>query len=227
MSKTDNQIERIGAIDLEAYRHLRTILCQHQNAAVKTISRTTLHKCAKTFGMLDGNNLMLDSDSELTILMDFCIYSHRQKGKSLTGKYLAKLAPTEAGDEAVVREAMARPRYSMYRIEKSIPGSGLHVRDLVRGDSLFLVDKMLSKTLKSGRVLGGRLIPTPSYWITTGACFPLSEDVVAEVEGTFLPALRMTEGDLTSLSEKAEEELATVVIGAGMEGGTTSMVRYQ
>jgi len=216
----------LACTDWEEYQRLRVILRQHQNAAVKTISGFTFRKCAKTFGMLDGNKLMLESESELTILMDFCIYSHRQK-RTLMEKYLAKLPPTDDADEKVVREAMSQSRYSMYRIEKIIQGSGLHVHDLVRGNRLFLVDETLSKTLKTGALLGGRLIPLPGYWITTGACFPLSEEVVEDVEEVFLRALKMTEGDVSSLSAEAEEELAAVVIGAAMEDGTTSMVDYQ
>ena len=200
---------------------------QHQNAAVKTISRTILRKCARMFDLLDGDTLLLESDSELTILMDFCIYSHRHRRTTLMAKYLAKLPPPQDADEMLLREAMAQPRYSMYRIEKIIQGSGLHVRDLVRGDSLFLVDEALGKSLKAGAILGGRLIPLPGYWITTGACFPLSEEVVEDVEEVFLPVLKVTEGDVPSLSAEAEEELATVVIGAAMNDGTTSMVKYQ
>ena len=115
---------------LDAYHRLRGLLTHHQNAACKTISRGLLRSSAKMFGMLEGNKLLLESDSELTILMDFCIYSRHQKGKTVVEKYLAKLPPTDDADEKMVREAMAHPRFSMYRAEKVIRGSGLHVRDV-------------------------------------------------------------------------------------------------
>jgi hypothetical protein len=53
----------LATTNWDEYRRLRVILRKHQNAAVKTISGTTFRKCAKTFGMLDGKKLMLESDT--------------------------------------------------------------------------------------------------------------------------------------------------------------------
>ncbi|MGE5608006.1 MAG: hypothetical protein ACM359_02020 [Bacillota bacterium] len=214
-------------INLDHYRRLRERMLRHHNALVKTTPRSTFRKCAKRLGLLEGNTLGVESESELIILTDYCLYSHRQRGRNLVEKYLAKLPPADDPDEQGLREAMSNARFSLFRVEQVIRGTGVFVRDLVRGDGLFVVDELLSRTMRQGRLLGGRLVPFPDYWITTGAGFPVSQETVALVQAIFLPALKFTEGDLSQLRPAADEELATVVIGAALQEGTTSDIEYR
>ena len=81
-------------VDLRRHRRLRIILTNHQNSAVKAVPRTAFRKWAKTFGLVEGRKLLLESDGELTILLDFLIYHHRQRGTTLVQKYLATLPPS-------------------------------------------------------------------------------------------------------------------------------------
>jgi hypothetical protein len=214
------------AVDLNHHRRLRAVLTRHQNLAVTTVPRTALRKWAGAFGLLEGNTLQLDSDGELTILFDFLVYHHRQRGKSLVQKYLAALPPTDDPDETLVRRAMAAPRFSMFEIAESHSFTGVTVRDRVRGGTLFVVDEALSTSAKPGQVLALRLLPLPDYHMTSGAGFPLSLGVVRTVEQVFLPVLRTTVKAPADLPPPAEDELAAVVVGAAMKEGTTGDIEF-
>ena len=123
---------------------------------------------------------------------------------------------------------MAGPRFSMFELMESHSFTGVVVRDLVRGGRTFVVDEALSTSAKPGLLLACRLLPLPDYWMTSGAGFPLSPEVVQTVQQVFLPALKVLEGrDMTRLSPEAEDELAVVVIGAAMREGTTGDIEFR
>jgi hypothetical protein len=92
-------------VDLKHHRRLRAVLTSHQNRAVQSVPRTTFRKWAQTFGLVEGDKLLLESEGELTILLDFLIDHHRQRGKTLVQKYLAKLPLTDEPEEKLVRPA--------------------------------------------------------------------------------------------------------------------------
>ena len=215
-------------VDLKHHRRLRAVLTSHQNRAVQSVPRTTFRKWAKTFGLVEGDKLLLESEGELTILLDFLIYHHRQRGKTLVQTYLAKLPLTDEPEEKLVRQAMAGPRFSMFEVRESHSFTGIVVRDLVQGGVAFVVDEALSTSAKPGLLLASRLLPLPDYWMTSGAGFPLSPEVVEVVKGVFLPALKTVQGhDLAELVSAAEDELAAVVIGVAMRDGTTGDIEFK
>jgi hypothetical protein len=213
-------------INLDEYRRLRDLIRRHHSAVVETLPRATLLKCAKMFGLLRKNKLLLESESELTILMDYCIYTHRQRGRSLMDLYLAKLVTTNDPADQEIAEAMLKARFSIFKFQQVHPGRGVTVVDLVRGDSLLLVDEALSRSMAKGSVLATRVLPFPSFWVTTGAGFPISEDVLWLVMKVLVNQFLLTEGDLSHLSVEADAELATTVIGAAFKEKTTASVSY-
>ena len=215
------------SVDLDHHRRLRAILKNHQNAAVKLAGGPAMRRAAKDFGLLRGKTLEIETDGELTILFDHAIYDRRHRGTTAVQRYLAGLAPTDDPDERLVREAMARHRYSMFEIEDVHPGTGLLLRDLVRGGTLFVVDESMSLTGVPGMFMAERVLPLPDYWLPTGGGFPIIPVAVRMIEQTFLPALEATEEDLENLSPEAAQELATVIIGAGFEEGSTGDVEYR
>jgi hypothetical protein len=225
-------------VDREQYRRLRAILRRHHTAVTQLISTTLLTSSARKLDVLEGRNLLLEGESELTIFFDYCLYSRRSKGRNVIDRYLAKLPPTDDPEEQMVRAAMAQDRYSMFRVEAVRQGVGFYLYDLVRHDTLFVVDEMFSQTIKRESLLGGRLLPLPQYWITSGSSFPLSIDVAEMIDDEFIPKLRAKQAKepptpddapptaSARLSDKAHEDLATVVIASALVDGTTSHVRY-
>ncbi len=216
-------------VDLKHYRRLRAILRRHQNAAVKTVPRTAFRTAARKLGLLEGDKLLLESEGELTILFDFLIYHHRQRGKTLVQRYLAKLPASDDPDERSVREAMASSRFSVYKVGQTHPPTGLNMHDHVRGGTLFVVDEAMSTSVTRGQLFADRLLPLPDYWMTSGAGYPVTLGLYYAVKQQFLPALRRARGsrNLSDLSPAAEDELAMLVTSTAMMQGTTADIEYK
>ena len=65
----------------------------------------------------------------------------------------------------------------------------MQFQDMLRGDLLWVVDENLSRTLKRGALLAGRMLPLQTYWMSTGAAFPVSQGVLELVKGALAFAL--------------------------------------
>lgn len=214
-------------VDLKHHRRLRAILSHHQNAAVETVPQTAFRKWGQTFGLLEGRNILLESEGELTIFFDFLVYHHRARGRTLARNYLAKLPPSDDPDEALVRHAMENPRFSIFKIVESHPFTGVAMHDLVRGGTVFVVDEAMSTSVKPGRTLAYRLLPLADYWMTSGAGFPASQDVVNLAESMFPRPLGLTDEHRSNpISSEAEDKLAAAVTKAAFEEGTTGNIGF-
>jgi hypothetical protein len=221
---------RVPTVDSERYQRLRTILRGHQNAAVATISKPLFTRTARAFGLLRGKQLELESDAELTILMDHVIYDRDDRGdrgETPVRRYLRQLRETNDPDERAVRDAMARQRYSVFEVASVHPGIGLVLRDLVRGGTIFVVDKAMSGTAPVGALMAERVLPLPDYWVSSGSGFPITPESAWEVEQTIVPALEKSEEDLAAMSPEGNAELAAALIRLGFEEGSTGEVEYR
>jgi hypothetical protein len=215
------------AVDLDHHRRLRAILREHQNGAAGTCSAAAFRRAAKEFGLLEGNQLGLESDEELIILVDHVIYDRPDRGKTAVRRYLSKLPKADDPDERAVRDAMAGHRYSVFRVEAVHAGTGLALCDLVRGDRLFVVDEAMSGTIARGATLSTRVLPLPDYWLTSGAGFPISAEGAALVESIFRPALELAEDEPPAVLAKLPLDLAVMAIGTGFMEGSTGRVGYR
>ena len=102
----------------------------------------------------------------------------------------------------------------------------MQLQDMLRGDLLWVVDENLSRTLKGGALLAGRMLPLQAYWMSTGAAFPVSQAVLELVKGALIFALGSRRTILPEARAEVEEELERVIIGAGLIEGTTGMISY-
>ena len=218
---------QLPSVDAKRHERFRMSLRRHQNAAVKAIPTPLMRKVARELGLLRGNQLAIDSDGELVILFDHLIYDRKNRGKTTAQRYLEQLPPSDEPVERLVREAMAGQRYSLFEVASLHPGVGLVHRDLVRGGTVFVVDRLMSQTISVGALMAERLLPLPDYWAPTGAGFPITPEAAWEVQQTLLPALEASEEDMANLSPDANAELAAALIRLGFEEGSTGEVAFR
>src|SRR5438105_4903900 len=88
------------------YEHLRNVALRLNDRLVKTLSRRDLDEGGKKLGILRGNTLVLDTEDEIAVLMDYCIYDLRRKGSNAVERYLADSPPPAESDEMVLLQAM-------------------------------------------------------------------------------------------------------------------------
>src|SRR5204863_1157619 len=108
----------------------------------------------------------------IAVLMDYCIYDVRRQGRNAIERFLAETPPPANSDDMVLLQAMRHARYSLFAVESAEPGVGVHVRDLLRDEPLFLVDVGLSRTAAVGLVLAARVMAPDGIGMTTGAALP-------------------------------------------------------
>jgi len=215
------------------YRRLREASRTLHNRLIKALPKDTLTACAKRLGLLSTGRgrqqqdvLLLDDEYELAVLMDYCLYHGRQDdGRTIIEQTLVEAPPASGSDELTLLQAMAEARFSLFIVETTVPGVGVTIRDLLRAESLFLVDLGFSETAPPGMVLTGNVISLPELSMTTGAMLPVHgvvlEDLVRQLPMRFATA---TIGQFRTLSSEAQSELAASVIRACLAGGAASYV---
>lgn len=212
---------------LARYKHLRQVGLELNNRLVETLPRSVLDEGGKKLGILKRNVLTLDTEDELSVLMDYCIYDVRRKGANAVEHYLTTSPPAGDSDEMVLLQAMRQARYTLVAVEAVEPGVGVHVRDLLRDESLFLVDIGFSRTASRGMVLAARVMAPEGTSITTGA--PLLVGVLPPAErDKFLDALLgpFKGADFRNLSPGRASELVATIIRTCLRRGAAERIEY-
>ena len=166
---------------LPRYKRLRKAALRLNNRLVKTLSRSVLDEGGKKLGILQGNVLTLDSEDEIAVLMDYCIYDVRRRGANAVERDLAKSPPTPESDEMTLLQAMRQAYYSLFAVEAVERGVGVHVKDLLRDESLFLVDVGFGSSAPLGMILAARVTVPEGIAMTTGAALPFGVLSAAEM----------------------------------------------
>ena len=166
---------------LHRYRHLREISMDHHSGAIGCLSRPAVVEHARRLGLAVGQNLLMNSDEEMTLIFDLAIYTARE-GRSRAIDRYAKAARVRPGsDEAFMLEAMRRARFSLWKIERPHATIGLVVTDLLRQSEVWLVDDGLQNSATVGTVFASRFWDVDGFAMTAGIVVPIDSDVLAEV----------------------------------------------
>jgi hypothetical protein len=212
---------------LARYKHLRQVGLRLNHRLVKTLSKSVLDEGGKKLGTLKKNVLVLDTEDEIVVLMDYCIHDVRRQGVNAVERYLAESPPAPDSEEMVLLQAMRQARYSLFAVEAAEPGVGVHVRDLLRDEPLFLVDVGFSRTATPGLVLAARVMAPEGISQTTGAALPFGV-LPAANRAEFLGGLATTFKlpDLRHLSPEGAGELAAAVIRTCLQSGAAEHIQY-
>jgi hypothetical protein len=217
---------------LADYHRLREVSRALHNRLIKQLSKPVLTASAEDLGLLGpgpgrhGEDvLLLEDEYEISVLMDYCLYHGRRNGRTVIDQTVADAPPAAGTDELLLLQAMQEARFSVFAVEEAAPGIGVHVRDLLRDEPLFLVDIGFSQTAVPGLVLAGNVISLPQLSMTTGAMLPadgtILEDLVQQLQAQFGTT---TVGQFRQLSRDDQSELAALVIRACLAGGAASYV---
>ena len=78
---------------LDRYKHIRDVRFRLNNLLVGTIPKKTLEDCGRKLGIFRKGTLVFGSESEMSVLMDYCLYYPDHHGGSLVARYLEKSPP--------------------------------------------------------------------------------------------------------------------------------------
>ena len=175
----------------------------------------------------EGDKLVLDTEDEIAVLMDYCLHDVRRHGVNAVEEYIGKFPSAPESDESILLQALRLSRHSLFAVEATEPGVGVHVRDLLRDEPLFLVDVGFSQSASVGMVLATRVTAPEGICMTTGAALPVG--VLSPTKrAQFLDALRTTDKgmDFGKLSPDVKGELAATTIRTCLQKGAAKKIAY-
>jgi hypothetical protein len=175
---------------LTRYRRLREISKRHQTEAVRYVPHSALLDQARRIGLAVGKTLVAESMDELTLAFDLALYT-APPGRSRGIERYARSAAVPAGsDDEVVLQAMRQARFSVWQVERRHEAVGLVVQDLMRENSLWLVDESLEQTAPEGMSVAMRVIMPEAFAMTCGVIVPVDAMLLDEVFEEVLGRIR-------------------------------------
>jgi len=147
------------------------------------LSEAVLDKAAKMLKLGGKRQLVLDSEDDLSVLMDFALYEVRQKdGKNQVERY----AEEKGGVNFIERDlltAMERARTGLYKVSQVMRDKyQIGLENLLDSQSpIVLTDINFSETMKDGLVIYFRPIQTSKFTMTSGIAFVFPMEMEEEL----------------------------------------------
>jgi hypothetical protein len=204
---------------LARYRGLREINKRHQTEAVRFVPHSALLDQARRIGLAIGKTLVAESMDELTLAFDLALYTAPPgRSRGIERYARATAVPPESEDEAVL-QAMCQARFSVWQVERRHETAGLIMQDLMREESLWLVDEGLEQTAVEGMSLAMRVITPEAFAITCGLIVPVDAMLLDEV---FEEVLERIRGDADAIAN--DRRFATAIYRRAILDGLMDQV---
>ena len=143
---------------LVLYQKLRAIHKDLHHTLMNQLPDNALQQCGRLLGVFKNDTLVLNSESEMAALMDYCIYDYRWDGRNVIERYIDQTTLESGLDRRNLLTAMLGSRYSLFVVDEVVKGSGIQTRDVFRGDSGFIMDIGMSETAVKNLVFACRII---------------------------------------------------------------------
>jgi hypothetical protein len=213
---------------LTRYRRLRQISKQQHEAVLDIIAADVLLDWARRLELTVGKTVVLENDNEMTLPEDLALYLPRLGRSHPLDRYtrVARFAP--GSDEAIVLAAMRQARFSLWRIERRHPTTGLILRDLLRNEETWLIGKAMEKNAPPGVEMAARLLQPEAFAMTAHIIVPILPDLMPRPELmdevlTRAPALKRLQEDGLA----RDPRFAIGIYRAAVATGAMERVRFK
>ena len=207
---------------LTRYRHLRQISKELHQAVLDVVAPKVVLDWAKRLGLARGRTVLLESEQEMILAEDLAIYLAKPGRSHPLDRYTQAARIPPGSDEAIVLEAMRRAQFSLWRIERRHETVGLVLRDLLRGEEIWLVDEALERSARPGLEMAARLLQPEGFAMTARVVVPVTPDLMEEAF-TRAPALRRVQGDALA----RDPHFAIGIYRAAVATGAMNAVRFK
>lgn len=200
---------------LTHYRRLRQISKKHHRDVLDIIAPDVVLDWAKRIGLMQGKTLILESEHEMTLAEDLATYLPRLGHSYPLDRYArtARFAP--GSDKAIVLEAMRHARFSLWRVERRHATAGLILRDLLRGEEIWLVDETMEKNPPLRIEMAARLLMLEGFAMTARIIVPVTMDLMEEMFDR-APALRRSQEDALARDPRFAIGIYRVAVARGV-----------
>jgi hypothetical protein len=213
---------------LPRYRELRRVGIELNTKLSHTLSQSEMGEGGRRLGILEGDTLVLDTEDEIAVLMDYCLHDVRRYGVTPIERYIQTSPPAPDSDEWILLQALRQSRFSVFVVKSVEPEVGVQVEDLLRGGGeSFIVDVSFGQTASAGMVMAMRLMAVDGIEMTTGAALPLGKMSAAQ-RRQLVEALRdeFKGVDFTKMAPEEASDLAATVLHYSLEQGAAEAIAY-
>jgi SEC-C motif len=206
---------------------MREVRLQLNNVLVGTIPKRALQECGRKLGYLRKNTLVFDSEHDMAVLMDYCLYDPGPDGRTLVTTFLEKSPPPADSAEMVALQEMTHAYYSMFQITGVERGIGVSVRDLLRDETGFIMDIGFGNTAQRHLMLASRIIPMEGFLMTGGAALPVDPFAARRISNELKRMKQTLETfDFHQITPRQEADLAALIIRTCRSSEASSHIAY-
>ena len=209
------------------YRRMCEVGLNLNNRLVRTIPRDSRGMRSHA-GISPHGTLVFDSEADLSVLMDYCLYYSGPDGGNLVTTYLDKSPPPEDSAEMVALQAMTHSYYSMFQVTDVERAVGVNVQDLLRAEPGFIVDINFGNSAQRHLMLATRIIPMEGFLMSGGAALPVlptaARHIFNELSRT---KMRPETFDFKQITPRQEAELAALIIRSCRSTGMSTRIAYE
>jgi hypothetical protein len=206
---------------LARYRRLRAVGRDLNNRLVARLSKDALHEGGRRLGILRGGALVFETEDQAAVLMDYCLYDVRRKGRTTIEQYLIDSQPEPEADEMACLRSMQHAIYSLFVVKSVERGLGVIVRDLMSQEVFLVVDLGLGSSADPGLVFASRLLHHDGFSMTGGAALPVGV-LPADQQAALVTNVSLaTTPDADGCCDPAP------LIRACLSGGCSAHIEYQ
>jgi hypothetical protein len=205
------------------YAELRAISNKHHNAALQFVSRQSINRNARSLGMMVDGSIAAESDEEMALLFDLCVY-HAERGRSRAlDRYTQAARAADGSSDACMLKAMANARFSLWQVVRPHEVAGTVVFDMLREREAWLIDNGLEASGPEGMVFAARLTEPEEFALTCGVIAPIDELTLLDVAGVEIH--RRSTGTPEDMAD--DPRFAVAVYRAVLENGMMDIVRFK
>lgn len=212
----------------ERYKAFRGALNRLLAAAGEYLGRGTLPEAARTLGLWKRGTIVAQTEAALNCVMDYALFDCYAGGRNAAERCVAQSDFPAGSVDAQAAVAVRRAQYRILFFNERNADGTFSVTDLIRKQSLTVVDRAIAQQDAANMLLAGRMVPFETHETFTGATLPLDLPKFEEVLSA-LSARRLLLRTTSAVGARAKETLAefsAVCIRQLLLLGTDRHVRY-
>jgi hypothetical protein len=170
---------------IEEYQRYRKAAKGLNTKIVQTfVDEGVINEASRALDLGRDRILVLDTEDDLSIMMEYALYEVQRQGMSLVTRYRQEIGGSGAMEQELLA-AMDGAQTGLYRVEQTLPQEGQSLlRDLAgTGTTIALTDIGFSQTMISGVIMFFRPIVMPNFTMTSGVTFVFPPEMELALRG--------------------------------------------
>lgn len=159
----------------QQYREMRETGMQLRTEIMGLLPINYLQKCAREIGLMPEGKLQIQNYIQLLLLEDYALFNYGPTGVVAIEKFQQNRQSSLTPAQAQYMESLLKSRLSVFHITNSVPNLGVNVRDLLYGNTLFIVDERVQQGQYDGEIFACRPLVFPSFSMIFGSMHSISD----------------------------------------------------